>query len=742
MDIAVALGNRFAKLTKNEKIVISWPVQCLKARVFGTGPQSKAALSRFIAPQWDDGISHAKNSNVELEPNKPTILRPVKREPVAAPKETQRTGIIFESVAEANCPHCSAVVSLAKATPLSSLICPVCGGHLLVPGRVGGFLLHEHIGEGEMGTIYRATDESLHRDVAVKLVRGCHADDPESCERLRREACAAGKLNHPRVAQVYALNFSNGHPYLVMELVTGEDFAQRLAREGRIDERVALRMMLDVADGLSALAREGLVHGDIKPSNIVLDRDGNAKLVDFGLSGMTRHDDRGAFVGTPDYIAPELLRGAADSHRCDIYSLGATLYHLLSGRPPFDGESSAAVLKARLFRQPVPLGTHARHVSLPTRKLVMRMLDPDPEKRPANSDAVASDIREALARLDAKPPANPGVAVLLRRFFARLRWPARPQPATPYSRRHAFVTVILGLVAVVELLFAIREQSFGQTLEWLRHAVADHITVNRALPASRPEPGPQPAAPVQEVDGPTETVVLPASQPRPQPQPETAAPVPDVFGAEVNPVWQSINLGEHTQGGSTMKMGGTMIVQGTGTDMWKGYDRCRFVWTKAAGHYAFSAQVKAIADNDAFAITGLLVKGDDPALGPGLLFGFLGSGELFLQSRRQDNTTEVVKRSGQPIPLPSYLKLIRRGRAFEACVSVDGLAWEPFAACELDLPGGNTVGFAVSAQVPDTLASAKFANIRLLLPGLPVAAQTNAAPAAVIHKPVRAARKK
>ncbi|MEI7902735.1 MAG: protein kinase [bacterium] len=659
------------------------------------------------------------------------------RDPVADPKAAQKTGVLFECAAETNCPHCNAVVPLTNAIPLSTLLCPACGGKILVPGRVGGFLLHEHIGEGEMGTIYRATDESLKRDVAVKLVRGCHADDPESCERLRHEACAAGKLNHPRVAQVYALNFSNGHPYLVMELVTGQDFAQKLQSEGRIDERTALRMALDVADGLSALNREGLIHGDIKPGNIVLDRDGNAKLVDFGLSGMTRRDGYGALVGTPNYIAPELLRGATDTHRSDLYSLGATLYHLLSGRPPFDGETPADVLKARLFQPPAPLGTHAHHVSAPTRKLIMRMLELNPEKRPANSDAVATDIRAALTRLDSPTPATPGALGFARRFFAPLRWPLRPQPLVPSSQRRAFVIVILGLIAVVELLIAAREHSFTQTFEWLRREVATPLQT-MALTVSRPPVQPGTDAPVQkDADS-----ITPMNLPISQPPPGTTVPVrEDILTTEANLIWQSMNLGEHTQGGSTMQMGGTMIVQGTGTDMWAGDDSCRFVWTKSARNYAFSAQIKVIAVNNSLAITGLLIKGEDPALGPGLLFGFLGSGELFLQIRQPNNKVVVVKRSERPIRLPSYLKIIRRDKAFEACVSVDGRVWNPFAACELDLPSGNTIGFAVSAQIPNTLATAKFAGIRLLTPSLPGATQTHDVPA-VTRKPVRAASTK
>lgn len=550
-----------------------------------------------------------------------------------------------------------------------------------------------------------------------------------------------------------------------MELVTGQDFSQMLERDGHIDERLVLRMALDVADGLSALNREGLVHGDIKPGNIVLDRDGNAKLVDFGLSGMTRHDSSGALVGTPNYIAPELLRCAADTHRSDLYSLGATLYHLLSGRPPFEGETPNDVLKARLLHRPAPLGKHAPHISLATQKLIMRMLDADPEKRQVNSDAVATDLRNALARLESPTRETPAAAGFSNRLFARFNRPRGPQPSASILRSQLFVPVSLCLIAVLLFLIALEEHAFQQTWQWLRGDVAGPI---KALVLAPSKPSPVtfvPAEQVPETKPPEAPPMLP-----PQPPPVTAAPVNkapetkppeappalppltppaavasvvDLFTTEAKLIWKSINLGEENTSGSTitMKKGETMVIQGTGTDMWKGYDRCRLVWTKASGNYAFSAQVKAIANIHNLAITGLLVKGKDPAVGPGLLFGFLGSGELFLQIRQPNNQTVVVKRSDRPVRLPTYLQVTRRGKAFEACVSADGLAWDTFASCELDLPADNAIGFAVSAQEPNILATAKIANIRLLMPGPPLAAKTNSVPA-VTAKPAPAARKK
>ena len=345
-----------------------------------------------------------KLNQVATEEKKQVVLRSVIKKPqtLTAVTDADRTGIDFTGLEEATCPHCNRTVPVTDAKPLSHILCRICKKRMLVPGRLDGFTLYAPIGAGGMGTIYRATDDMLGRDVAIKLVRRNGADDQEYRDLLKREASAAGKINHPRVAQVYALNFHDGHPYLVMELVSGEDFNSKSEREGKLDERLVLRMALDVAEGLTAINREGLVHGDIKPGNIVLDRDGNAKLVDFGLSGVMRRIEKGKLVGTPNYIAPELLRGCQDTHRSDIYSLGATLYYLLAGRIPFSGETPEEVLKARLYEKPLPLGKDAGNVSVFTQKLVMRMLDADPMQRPADSQLVAAEVRKALSDLNSE----------------------------------------------------------------------------------------------------------------------------------------------------------------------------------------------------------------------------------------------------------------------------------------------------------------------------------------------------
>jgi len=164
-------------------------------------------------------------------------------------------------------------------------------------------------------------------------------------------------------------------------------------------------------------------------------------------------------------------------------------------------------------------------------------------------------------------------------------------------------------------------------------------------------------------------------------------------------------------------MGNALILQGTGVDMWRGFDRCRFGRTVVTGRYAISARVVSIADTHALALSGILLKAEDIRREDGLFFGFLGNGELALQIRLPGNRTTVVRRSASPVARPAWLMVVRHGDTFEARVSGDGGAWLPFAACEMPLPPRNSVGFAVSANSREALATAKFADIRLRLPG-------------------------
>lgn len=663
-------------------------------------------------------------------------------------------GILFERIEQVSCPHCGSFVTLTEARSLSSIPCPYCGGKVFVSVRLDNFLVHSKIGEGEMGSIYRATDENLGREVAIKLIRGSYIEDSDACERLRKEACALGRLNHPRVAQVYALTFSNGHPYLTMELVTGEDFEKKVQEEGHLDERVVLRMAGDVAEGLAALNREGLVHSDIKPANIVMDRDGNSKLVDLGLTGMSRYDGSHNLMGTPDYIAPELILGEEDSPRSDIFSVGATLYHLLAGHTPTLGVSPKEVLKARMDKTPItPLEEVAPHVSPATCKMVMKMLEYKKEDRLQNSDILAYMVKEALRLLDAPSGVRPGVDALensevssyiqdntppltdedkanARRGFASLYggFPVPPEPLSPLpvsnppslkrpfkAGRNIFCMLLLfgGALAVAvqyppcDKIWALY---YGRAVVYVNDLVKRQPVVDQGLKWGG-----------QKIDELKRLVTARFGTLLASP----AAWLPPLadFTDEEKQAWQITNVGRQTKNGGTQQTGGALVSQlsGVAVDKWaswrNGYAHGRFIWSKVSTtQYAFSARILSTANNDPRDVTGIQVKGADASTCPCVLFGFLGNGELFFQERNADNKAVVIKNVLQSAAAQRYLMIVRRDSLFEALYSSDGITWTPFGRCTLDLPADHTVGFSISAVDPNKFSIVKFDSMSLKLP--------------------------
>jgi hypothetical protein len=242
---------------------------------------------------------------------------------------------------------------------VDNLQMPGVGAVANEPQLVAGFRILGALGKGGMGTVYRALQVSMNREVALKVIARQFASDPAFCERFLREARAAGQVNHPNVITCYDVGQDQEWLYMALELMTGGD-ASSLAREngGRLEERRALRVIADCARGLGALRRAGLIHRDIKPANIFISQDGIAKLGDLGLARSTSGDDRmtmtGAAMGTPAFMSPEQASGESDLDiRTDIYALGATLFSLLTGDTPFRGASAFAVV-AKVINDPVP----------------------------------------------------------------------------------------------------------------------------------------------------------------------------------------------------------------------------------------------------------------------------------------------------------------------------------------------------------------------------------------------------
>jgi len=264
---------------------------------------------------------------------------------------------------------------------------PLAPGTLLGPYEIAAM-----IGAGGMGEVYRAKDTRLGRDVAVKILPPSMAGDPERLKRFEHEARAASSLNHPNIITIYDVALDHETPYLVTELLEGETLRQQM-RAGPLPPRRAIEHAVQIAHGLSALHSKAIIHRDLKPENIFLTNSGHLRILDFGLaktsrlltggdgSGMSTLTQEGMVMGTVSYMSPEQVRGAAVDHHSDIWSFGAVLYEMLSGRTPFREDTAADTMSSILRKEHEPMTTEERAVPPALERVVAHCLEKEPERR-------------------------------------------------------------------------------------------------------------------------------------------------------------------------------------------------------------------------------------------------------------------------------------------------------------------------------------------------------------------------
>ena len=281
------------------------------------------------------------------------------------------------------------------------------------PAEFGHFQLEKELGHGGMGGVYLGRDRMLDRPVGIKVMLKSLGDDPTFVERFQREAQAAARLNHPNIAQIYSFGTEQGMPYIAMELCTGGSLDKDMEKNpGSMDPVKVMRLGRQLAEALALAAEQGLVHGDVKPENVLYDTEGNAKLVDFGLAAM--QGDSNEIWGTPYYISPEKVRRQPVDYRADIYSLGGTLYHALTGQPPFEGVDATAVVKAR-FDGPPPKPSAIRpEIPKEIDDIIMRMLELEPSMRYPTYESLLGDIRRFLDKAGPEKSAAPSTRIRLK----------------------------------------------------------------------------------------------------------------------------------------------------------------------------------------------------------------------------------------------------------------------------------------------------------------------------------------
>jgi serine/threonine-protein kinase len=303
--------------------------------------------------------------------------------------------------------------------------------HVTAQTLLGGrYLVESELGRGGMATVFKGTDTVLGRPVAVKVLSPQYSGDANFVTRFRREAQAAASLNHPNLVSVYDTGTDDGVHFIVMEYVEAKTLADYLAGGGRIMPERSIEIAEAVCDALSVAHAHGIIHRDIKPANIMITSKGDVKVTDFGIarviSGADTLAQTAAVLGTASYLSPEQAQSQQVDQRSDIYSLGVALYEMVTGRPPFSGDSPVMVASKHVLEQPTPPSKLNADVSPELEAVIMKALAKNPDNRYQDADEMKADLERARlgqgvqatpllpesARTQRIAPAGPPTAVL------------------------------------------------------------------------------------------------------------------------------------------------------------------------------------------------------------------------------------------------------------------------------------------------------------------------------------------
>jgi serine/threonine protein kinase len=386
------------------------------------------------------------------------------------------------------------------------------------------YTVRRRLATGGMGTVYEAVHVELGRMVAVKVLSAGYSSHREAIARFQREARAAGRIEHPNIVQILDLgNLDSGEPYLVMELLEGEDLADRIARQGALTPQEVVEILEPIARALDAVHREGVLHRDVKPANIFLAKriDGTEvpKLLDFGLAalqGTPEHErltKAGIVVGTPEYVSPEAAEGKELDERTDVYSLGLVAFEMLTGVLPIDSDTPIAVLHAKV-RRPAPTMSQRTGRTYPPalEELLGRTLSRTPSNRPRSAGELVSELKKLAGTL-------PAVMVIARKLphlpSQQRRYPstAETQTSLPMVRGRFW----LATAAVIALV--------GGLAIWLAHWEPEPTPVASTTPTSPAHPRAEPELALPVIEAAPE---IPMPEPAPSRREVVARTVPTV----------------------------------------------------------------------------------------------------------------------------------------------------------------------------------------------------------------------
>ncbi len=336
---------------------------------------------------------------------KRSALKPTKETPISFDDQNSHAGATLTDDTPAEpgrrlkifCYNCAQKLDLTDMKPFSTIDCPSCDREIIVPKWWDNYLLEESCGLGGMAKVYRGLDLALDREVAIKILDNDTTSDDSRSKLFLHEARTAATLNHYAILPIYTCGEFEGQAYFVMQYMGGGSLEQELDRDE--DHPLTIsessKWLKDICEALDNARRHGIIHHDIKPGNFMLDADRNVKIGDFGIS-QALHDSRSAELteltknwGSPDYVSPEKITSKSETYLGDIYSLGATFYHLLTKETPYDNHDVASMLKAKTVKDPIDIRKLRSDIPDEIAKLIMSMMDRTPEARPTYRDIIA-----------------------------------------------------------------------------------------------------------------------------------------------------------------------------------------------------------------------------------------------------------------------------------------------------------------------------------------------------------------
>ncbi|MEO8613596.1 MAG: serine/threonine-protein kinase [Luteolibacter sp.] len=317
----------------------------------------------------------------------------------------------------AYCHACGSPMDVTSVAPFSNVSCPGCGKHTRVKREFGPYTLTRRHAVGGMSMVFVAQDHTLDREVALKILSEEYSADERRITAFEEEARITASFSHPHVVRVLRTGKAFGRFYIAMELVPGGHFEHQIRERGKIPEVEMLPLAIQVAQGLKAAHAAGLIHRDVKPGNILLDGEGNAKLVDFGLALVTHGGKAQAteLWATPYYVPPETIEGAPEDFRSDIYAFGATVYHALAGHPSCGEETMATDFLREAKLKVVPLSIADPTISADTCRIIERAMAYDPKDRFGSYDEMIFQLEAAAKRLKTGAPSAAEVSQIASR---------------------------------------------------------------------------------------------------------------------------------------------------------------------------------------------------------------------------------------------------------------------------------------------------------------------------------------